>query len=134
MQDKILTATSAYQLFLTCISSCIDSREEGLKSGMLQEHIPDFQSIPSLIAMSLWNYGYEYHLSPSIMYSFLDYYAINEMSEYFLFYYQQFSLKAYGVEVCEDISIEKFVSLIDITNFAKKSKELGAKKHWGKIL
>lgn len=133
MQNKILTATAAYQLFLTCISSCIDSKEEGLKSGILQEHIPDSQSIPALIAISLWNYGYESHLSPSIMYSFLEYYAINEMSEDFLYSYQQYSLKVYGIEVYDDISNEQITALIDITDFAKKSKELGAKKHWGKF-
>lgn len=133
MQDKILTATAAYQLFLTCISSCTDSKEEGLKSGILHDHIPDSQSIPALIAMSLWNYGYESHFSPSIMYAFLEYYAINEMSEDFLYSYQQYSLKVYGVEVYDDISNKHIIALIDITDFAKKSKELGAKKHWGKF-
>ncbi|MGL1040302.1 hypothetical protein ACSTDR_21155 [Vibrio vulnificus] len=134
MQDKVLTATGAYQLFFECVSSCIDMKEEGIRSGVLQEGIDDLQAIPALIAMSLWNYGYEFQVSPSMMYSFLKSYAVEEMSEDFLFSYQQYSLRAHHVEVTDDITNETYMPLIDMVGFAEQSKKLGYKEHWGLLL
>lgn len=134
MQDNILTATQAYQLFFECVAACMDSKEEGIKRGILQEDIPSYREIPSLIVLKLWDKGYDTRISPSIMYAFLLIYAMDEMSEYFLFYYQQFSLKAHGVKVSDDISNVTLYPFIDIDEFAETSKELGYKKHWGAFL
>ncbi|USR67208.1 hypothetical protein NFC79_21125 (plasmid) [Providencia stuartii] len=134
MQDNILTATQTYQLFFECVAACIDSKEEGIKRGILQEDIPSYREIPSLIVLNLWDKGYDTRISPSMMYAFLLIYAMDEMSEYFLFYYQQFSLKAHGVKVSDDISNVTLYPFIDMDEFAETSKELGYKKHWGEFL
>ncbi|MBI6194817.1 hypothetical protein [Providencia rettgeri] len=59
---------------------------------------------------------------------------MDEISEYFLFYYQQFSLKAHGVNVSDDISNVTLYPFIDMDEFAEISKELRYKKHWGEFL
>ncbi|SGZ09694.1 Putative uncharacterized protein [Moritella viscosa] len=130
MESKILTATGAYTLFLENVASVLDCRDKGIESGVLAPDMDDLEAINWLNSLTLWNNGYDRDYSPSIFYAFLYEYCQIEYSEGLLHFYPQLAARD-SIILRDGVWNFNMEIWINIYDYAQRSEELGAKKHWG---
>lgn len=130
MKDKIMQPTEAYTLLIEAVASVLDCRDKGIESGVLAQDMDDLEAINWLNALTLFNSDYDNEFSPSIFYTFLYEYCSSAYAEGFVFFYSQLALKN-GIPISENAWSTNIGVIINIHEYALRSKELGYKKHWG---
>jgi len=131
MDLKIMKPTEAYTMLMENVASVLDCREQGIQSGVLLEDMEDLEAINWLNSLTLWHGGYDRVYSPGIFNGFLEYckpeYAIGLQH-----FYPQLAARE-GIELTNEIWDSSIDILIDIYDYALRTRELDGKQHWGVV-
>lgn len=130
MDMKIMKPTEAYTMLLENVSSVLDCRDQGIQSGVLVEDMDDLEAINWLNSLTLWSGGFDKTHSPGIYYGFLVEYCKPEYAVGLQHFYPQLAARE-GVEIHDDLWDSPVDILIDIHDYAARTRELNGKQHWG---
>lgn len=130
MGERIIKPTEAYSMLLENVSSVLDCKEQGIASGVLASDMDDLEAINWLNSLALWNSDFDRMYSPGIYNGFLAEYCKPEFSEGLKHFYPQLAARE-GVYLPNEIWDTNTFIMIDVYNYAEKTKQLGGKEHWG---
>jgi hypothetical protein len=132
MDLKIMKPTEAYTMLMENVASVLDCREQGIQSGILLEDMEDLEAINWLNSLTLWNGGYDRIYSPGIYNGFLVEYCKPEYAIGLQHFYPQLAARE-GIELPNEIWYSSISILIDIYDYALRTRELDGKQHWGEV-
>ena len=132
MDLKIIKPTEAYHMLIENVASVLDCREQGIQSGIIPEDMEELEAINWLNSLTLWHGGYDRIYSPGIYNCFLVEYCKPEYAIGLQHFYPQLAARE-GIELPHDIWDTSIFILIDIYDYALKTRELDGKQHWGKV-
>ena len=114
------------------VASVLDCREQGIQSGVLLEDMEDLEAINWLNSLTLWHGGYDRVFSPGIFNGFLFEYCKPEYAIGLQHFYPQLAARE-GIEFTNEIWNSSIDILIDIYDYALRTRELDGKQHWGVV-
>ncbi|HBW1417854.1 TPA: hypothetical protein MEH53_003466 [Klebsiella pneumoniae] len=132
MDLKIMKPTEAYTMLMENVASVLDCREQGIQSGVLLEDMEDLEAINRLNSLTLWHGGYDRVYSPGIFNGFLVEYCKPEYAIGLQHFYPQLAARE-GIELTNEIWDSSIDILIDIYDYALRTRELDGKQHWGVV-
>ncbi|EGJ6544525.1 hypothetical protein ABC233_004834 [Klebsiella pneumoniae] len=132
MDLKIMKPTEAYTMLMENVASVLDCREQGIQSGVLLEDMEDLEAINWLNSLTLWHGGYDRVYSPGIFNGFLVEYCKPEYAIGLQHFYPQLAARE-GIELTNEIWDSSIDILIDIYDYALRTRELDGKQHWGVV-
>ena len=132
MDLKIMKPTEAYTMLMENVASVLDCREQGIQSGVLLEDMEDLEAINWLNSLTLWHGGYDRVYSPGIFNGFLVEYCKPEYAIGLQHFYPQLAARE-GIEFTNEIWNSSIDILIDIYDYALRTRELDGKQHWGVV-
>lgn len=128
-EKHVINATQSFQTLMHATAAALDARKEGIQTGIIPPSMPTEEIIPYLYSLYVFM-DYEKKFSPIIAGNLLKIYCPKDFSIAFEFYYKEIAkskgMNLYNITFDNDL-IEPF---IDISSFAKKSIDLGFKRHW----
>ncbi len=130
MELKIIKPTEAYSMLLENVASVLDCRDQGVQSGILADDMDDLEAINWLNSLTLWSNGYDRRYSPGIYYGFLVEFCKPEYAVGLQHFYPQLAARE-GAELHDEVWDSAVEILIDIYDYAARTKELEGKQHWG---
>lgn len=127
-QNNALTATKAFSTLMQCTADALDSKDQGIKTGIINPNWTTNEVISFLFAFYIYH-EYEKTFSPIMAANFLKEYCHPEIYTEFKNFY--LSLAQDQKVNLSQINFEgDILPSIDIPAFAAKSKQIGYKKHW----
>lgn len=128
-EKPCITVTTITQLVMQSTVDAYDSRNEGIKVGLITPEMNDMEAIAAPLSFYVFS-GFEENFSPKLTLSFLDNYCLDEIKERFIFHYMKFASRS---EVCFGIndfdSHGRITAITDIEGLARRGHECNLTVH-----